>query len=130
MADYAHADVGIINGGGIRASIKEGDITMTDVYTVLPFSNIVTKVDLTGEDLQAMLQYSQDLEPGSGGKLQTFGVTYAEQDGKVKIDSIRGRPFNPASAYSVATNDFLAAEATGIPCSKTVEEISTGTRNR
>lgn len=113
MADYARTDVGIINGGGIRASIKEGDITMSDVYTALPFSNIVTKVDLTGADLQAALQRSQDLEPGSGGKLQTFGIKYKEENGKVKIESARGKPFNAASVYSVATNDFLAAGGDG-----------------
>ncbi len=113
MADYARADAGIINGGGIRSSINEGDITMSDVYTSLPFSDIVTKVDLVGTDLQALLQYSQDLEPGSGGKLQTFGFTYSVQDGKVRIESVRGKKFDPASVYSVATNDFLAAGGDG-----------------
>lgn len=113
MAEYAKADAGVINGGGIRASIKEGDISMSDVYTTLPFSNIVTKVDLAGTDLQAVLQRSQDLEPGSGGKLQTFGVTYAEQDGKVRIESVSGKKFDPTSVYSVATNDFLAAGGDG-----------------
>jgi 2',3'-cyclic-nucleotide 2'-phosphodiesterase (5'-nucleotidase family) len=113
MAEYARADAGVINGGGIRASIKEGDITMSDVYTALPFSNIVTKLDLTGADLLEMLQRSQDLEPGNGGKLQTFGIKYAEKDGKVRIESVHARQFDPALVYSVATNDFLAAGGDG-----------------
>ncbi len=113
MADYAKADVAVINGGGIRESIREGDITMSDVFTVLPFSNVVVKMDLAGEDLRKVLQFSQDLEPGSGGKLQTFGIAYSLKNGKVIIDSIRGKSFDPASTYSVATNDFLASGGDG-----------------
>jgi 2',3'-cyclic-nucleotide 2'-phosphodiesterase (5'-nucleotidase family) len=53
------------------------------------------------------------LEPGSGGKLQTFGITYTSRDGKVAILSVRGRQFDPAATYSVATNDFLLAGGDG-----------------
>lgn len=113
MADYAQADAGIINGGGIRDSIKEGDITMTDVFTALPFSNIVVKMDLTGEELLKVLQFSQDLEPGSGGKLQRFGIAYSLENGKVVIEAVRGKKFDPASEYSVATSDFLAVGGDG-----------------
>ena len=35
------------------------------------------------------------------------------EGGKVRIDAIRGQPFDPGKTYSVATNDFLAAGGDG-----------------
>lgn len=52
------ADFSIINGGGIRESIKPGDITKGDVITVLPFGNIVSQVEIKGEDIYKMFEVS------------------------------------------------------------------------
>ena len=113
MAVNSRSDVAILNGGAIRGSIKEGDITLNDAYTVLPFPDTVVKMNLSGEDIIAVLQRGAELEPGSGGKLQTFGLTYSIDGDKVRIDTIRGQPFDPGKIYSVATNDFLAAGGDG-----------------
>ncbi|HTY22387.1 MAG TPA: 5'-nucleotidase C-terminal domain-containing protein [Desulfomonilaceae bacterium] len=113
MAASSGSDVAMINGGSIRASLKEGAITLNDIYTVLPFSNTVVTMNLTGKDLLAALARSADLEPGSGGKLQTFGIEYRIDQGAVKIDDIRDKGFDPEATYSVAVNDFLAAAGDG-----------------
>ena len=44
-------DAAITNGGGIRATIKAGDITKKDVNTVLPFGNTLSIVKITGAEL-------------------------------------------------------------------------------
>jgi 5'-nucleotidase / UDP-sugar diphosphatase len=113
MAVNSRSDVAILNGGAIRGSIKEGDITLNDVYTVLPFPDTVVKMNLSGEDIIAVLQRSAELEQGSGGKLQTFGLTYTLDGDRVTIEKVRGQKFDPGKTYSVATNDFLAAGGDG-----------------
>ncbi len=113
MAEGSRSDIAIINGGAIRGSIKEGDITLNDVYTVLPFPDTIVKMNLTGEDILAVLQRSAELEPGSGGKLQTFGLTYRIDSNKVRIDKVRGEPFDPGKLYSAAITDFLVAGGDG-----------------
>ncbi|MGO9567752.1 MAG: bifunctional metallophosphatase/5'-nucleotidase [Desulfomonilaceae bacterium] len=113
MAVNSQSDVAILNGGAIRGSIKEGDITLNDVYTVLPFPDTVVKMNLSGEDIMAVLKRGAELEAGSGGKLQTFGLTYTVAGDKVTIDKIREQPFDREKLYSVATNDFLAAGGDG-----------------
>ena len=70
-------------------------------------------MNLSGEDILAVLQRGAELEPGSGGKLQTFGLTYTIDSDKVRIDKVRGEPFDPGKLYSVATNDFLVAGGDG-----------------
>jgi 2',3'-cyclic-nucleotide 2'-phosphodiesterase (5'-nucleotidase family) len=83
------------------------------VYTVLPFGNHPLKVELRGDELRAVLQRSADLEAGSGGKLQTFGISWRIKNGKVIIDKVRGENFDPRKSYSVAINEFLMAGGDG-----------------
>ncbi len=113
MASSSGSDVAMINGGSIRGSLKNGDITLNDVYTALPFPNTVVTMVLEGKDLTAALERSAELEPGSGGKLQTFGIKYRTENGQVKIEDVRGKGFDPEATYSVAINDFLAAGGDG-----------------
>jgi 5'-nucleotidase / UDP-sugar diphosphatase len=113
MASSAGADAAVMNGGGIRDSIKQGDVTLGDVYTVLPFSGTVVSMNLTGADLLAVLQKSAELPEGSGGKFQTFGIDSVVEDGKIHIRKIGDKPFEPEKTYSLATNDFLSAGGDG-----------------
>jgi len=113
MAANSGADLALINGGAIRAGIPAGDITISDVYTVLPFGDKIVYVVLSGEDLQSVLQKSASLETGSGAKFQTFGLAYQAEGGRVKIDKIRGEAFDPTKTYRVAIDDFLAAGGDG-----------------
>ena len=113
MASNSGADLAMINGGSIRESLKNGDITLNDVYTALPFPNTVVTMALKGKDLEAALAKNLELEPGSGGKLQTFGIKYHVANGQVRIEDIRGKGFDPEATYKVAINDFLAAGGDG-----------------
>ncbi len=113
MAWSSGSEVAVFNAGSIRKSIDAGDITSGDVYTALPFGNTVVRVELSGADLAQILQQGAGLEEGSGGRLQTSGITYGVQDGKVKIDKVAGKDFDPTRVYVVATNDFLAAGGDG-----------------
>ena len=113
MARNVDAQVGLMNGGGIRASLPEGTITVGDVYTTLPFHDNVIKITMLGKHLQKVLQRSRDLEPGSGGKLHTSGITFTMQRGKVRILEVRGTPFQPDKEYTVAISNFLATGGDG-----------------
>ena len=113
MALNTQSDAALINGGAIRASFQEGNITLGEVYTALPFSDTVVTMDLTGKDIAEVLQRSAELPDGSGGKLQSFGIEFGDDEGSLRIKKIGGRDFQPGKAYSVATNNFLAAGGDG-----------------
>ena len=69
--------VGITNGGGIRATIEAGDITMKDINTVLPFGNTVAVVYVTGAELLEALEASTFSTPDAiGGYPQTSGIQW------------------------------------------------------
>lgn len=115
-----NADVAIMNGGGIRASIDEGDITMGELRTVMPFGNTLFVLDVTGQALK------DGLENGVGGaKLtdlpgkfpQVAGLRFKWDPNQpagskvydVEIKSGSGyTPINLTATYRLATNSFVA----------------------
>ena len=127
--------VGITNGGGIRASIPAGGITMNQVHTVLPFGNTVAVVYVTGAELLEALEASTYCTPDAiGGFPQTSGIDWTLDttkaydqgavyvlDGKessyyapasiqrVTITAINGEPFDPEAVYAVVSNNFCSA---------------------
>ena len=132
--DEPHEIVGVTNGGGIRATIQPGDITMKDINTVLPFGNTVAVVYVTGAELLEALEASTFSTPEAiGGYPQTSGIVWTldttkpfdqgalyQLNGKdttyygpasiqrVTIESINGKPFDPEAVYAVVTNNFCA----------------------
>ena len=69
--------VAITNGGGIRATVKAGDITKKDINTVLPFGNTLAVVYVTGAELLEALEASTYCTPESiGGFPQAAGLTF------------------------------------------------------
>lgn len=66
-----HADVAIVNSGGIRAPFESGPITYEDVFRTLPFDNSVLVLSLSGKELKLMLQIA---ESGSRGFFPVSGI--------------------------------------------------------
>ena len=50
------ADIGVVNGGGIRADIPEGDITYADMLAVHPYGNTLCVVKATGQEILDLLE--------------------------------------------------------------------------
>jgi len=113
------ADVAITNGGGIRASIAAGDVTLGDIITVLPFGNIIVTKDLTGQQILDTLEYATSAYPVSEGMFphvagMTFEIDMTAPAGSRVINlEIGGVAVDLLAVYSVATNDFLAAGGDG-----------------
>ena len=71
------------NGGGIRAAIDKGDITVGEVITVLPFGNTLATMELTGEQIIEALEHSVRQAPKeSGGFLHVSGMKYSYDSSK------------------------------------------------
>ena len=112
----------IINGGGFRSSIEEGDITLGNILEVLPFSNTIATLELTGEDIVAALENGvsrahSTINEGTGRFPQVAGLRYAwspdnlpgERILHVEVQNANGSfmPIDLGATYKIATNDFL-----------------------
>ena len=123
LRDRVGAEVGLLNSGAIRGNrvIPPGPITKRAVRELLPFSNTVTLLEVTGLALRAALEHSVDELPRpTGHYLQTAGLQMAvdatrppgRRVGEVRIG---GRLLDPAARYRVAVPDYLARGKDGYP---------------
>lgn len=121
-----NADIAFTNGGGIRASIKPGKITVRDVLTVLPFGNTLYVIKMTGEQVMKVLEYAATIKEGQGAFLQTGGLIWKSIGGKVVEAKIKGEPVDPNKIYTVVTNDYMAQGGDGYTMLKGLPGYNTG----
>ncbi|MDQ3509485.1 MAG: 5'-nucleotidase C-terminal domain-containing protein [Actinomycetota bacterium] len=115
--DFAEADFAFMNPGGIRAEIPSGEVTYEDLFTVQPFSNQLVRLEMTGEQIQTLLEQQFELEVPT--VLQISGLTYSydenapegERVGEIAIDG--GGELDPSATYTVALNSFLVTGGDG-----------------
>mgnify|MGYP001827349635 CR=1 FL=1 len=106
-------DVAIQNGGGIRASIDAGEVTMGEVLTVLPFQNTLSTFQVTGETIVAALENGvSQHEDGAGRFPQVAGMSYTfdvskEPGSRISDVMIGGAPIDPAKLYGVVSNNYV-----------------------
>ena len=73
-----NADIGYINGGGVRADILKGDITFNDLLSVLPFNNTVVLAEADGQTIKDMLEMTLMSWPGENGSFPHLsGITFS-----------------------------------------------------
>lgn len=115
----AGAQIALMNGGGIRASIDQGPITVGEVLEVQPFGNILTLVTLTGAQLKEALENSvSQVEDGAGRFMQIAGGKYtwnpaAEPGNRIVAVEVGGAPLDLNANYRIITLNFLVAGGDG-----------------
>lgn len=108
------ADIALINGGQIRASLPAGPVTLGQVLSVLPFESSIVTITVTGEQLLLALENSVSLFPRHVGRfLQLSGlrVVYdADQPAGRRVTSVHvGEHLLVRDrTYSVVTDAFIA----------------------
>lgn len=71
------ADIAVVNGGGIRASIEKGNLTFNDLYAVFPFNNIACLSKISGHELLRAMEVAVSWLPeGDGSFLQVSGMRF------------------------------------------------------
>ncbi|WP_081832744.1 bifunctional metallophosphatase/5'-nucleotidase [Oribacterium sp. P6A1] len=121
------ADIAIANGGCIRANIEKGDITYGNIIDVFPYGNMVSMIEVTGQQILDALEWgARSIPDECGGFLQVSGLSY---EVNTKIDSpciaddhsmfvgIKGerrvqnvlvgdKPIDPKATYTLACHDY------------------------
>lgn len=122
------ADIGLSNGGGVRASIKPGNITYNDTLTVFPFGNMGCVAEVKGQQIKDALEMaSKNYPKESGGFLQVSGLTYtinSQTPSSVQVDEkgnflkvngayrvsdimVGGTPLDVNKTYTVASHNYM-----------------------
>jgi 2',3'-cyclic-nucleotide 2'-phosphodiesterase (5'-nucleotidase family) len=102
------ADVGLMNGGGLRADLPAGELTFGQLYGAFPFDNRIASVAIPAKDLAAIL--ARHLQSSTGGILSISGVraTAACEGGALAVHLSRNdRPIADDDVLVVVASDFM-----------------------
>lgn len=111
-----HADVALINGGGIRGNrLYNAGTTLArrDILKEMPFGNVGVLLLLSGADLLTALEHGvSQVEAKAGRFPQVSGLRFVYNPGKpagsrVVAVQVGGKPLDPTATYRVATNDYM-----------------------
>lgn len=127
------ADIGMINGGGIRASLEPGDITYGDIIAVHPYGNMMCVVEATGQEILDTLEVAAQMAPGENGSFQhvsglkytintaiepsvvmddkgmlvSIGDTRRVIDVQILQDDGSYAPIDPSATYTLASHNYM-----------------------
>jgi len=120
---YPETVIAFQNGGGIRAAIEEGPITIGEIISVLPFGNDPVVVELSGEEIKQILEHSVSQAPAeSGGFLHVAGMKFTYDSTKESGSRVISMYVNENGEYQeiqanqkylVTTNNFTAKGGDG-----------------
>jgi 5'-nucleotidase/UDP-sugar diphosphatase len=117
---FFDADLSVQNGGGVRVDLRQGPVSVNDVYAILPFKNTLVQLNATGAELKAVLEDAIDAVvanntgsyPYTGGLRFNVDMTRAK-GARVSALQVRDeagawQALEMARVYKVATMNFLA----------------------
>ena len=109
--------IAIANGGGLRASIDAGEVTMGEVLTVLPFQNTLSTFEAKGSTILAALENGvSQVEDGAGRFPQVAGLKFTfdpAQPAGSRVSDVMVMegdawvPIDPAKVYGAVTNNYV-----------------------
>ena len=78
FSEVMGADIGYVNGGGLRAPIAKGDVTFNDMLSVFPFNNQVVLAEVKGQALRDFLELAVKYWPTESGAFPHLsGITFS-----------------------------------------------------
>lgn len=114
-----HVDVGIVNFGGIRVDMPEGDILVDDIMSMFPFKNNIVYVALKGSRLKEIL------DGMAAGNFQALGgIRVVAEGGKIVSAEVGGKPIEDDRVYGLATITFLLHGGDDLFLGEGVEEVT------
>jgi 5'-nucleotidase len=117
------ADACLQNAGGIRSGLGKGSITIGDVYNLLPFSNTLVLIELSGSEIKQLLEEALINFADNKGSDGSFPYAYAlrydinmssPKNKRVSGIEIKNRasgkwsPLDMNRKYTIAVNSYIA----------------------
>ncbi len=108
-ASQIKPEISYFNYGGIRSSLPLGEITVGDIFELMPFENEMVYLRLGGGQIQEFLNFVAAKGGDSVG-----GVRFVISGGKAKDVKVGGIPLKNGKQYWLVTNDYVASGGDGL----------------
>ena len=108
------ADVALQNGGGIRAELPAGPVSLRSIFNIMPFDNALVRLNMKGADLRGVFDHGMGIgkiSQISGARIEYYRPKPAGR--RLASVSIFGAPLDDSKTYSIVTLDFLTGGGDG-----------------
>lgn len=129
LSAVPEADISLINAGGIRSAIPNGQVTFQHLAQAYPFDSESVLVQMTGKELidylnQGLQQYVPNDRTNTF--LQTAPLHYVFDEKKKTIThtSLNGKPLVLTQKYTLVMSSFLANGGDGFPKLRVIKTLS------
>jgi len=115
MKEAAQSDIAFLNSGAIRADFNTGDVTLEQLINVYPFKDNLTVIELTGNQIEELIEYSLTLPYGIG-QVSGLKITYDSSLDPMKriIDiKVNGDKLIDDKKYTISVSGYLAKGGDG-----------------
>ncbi|WP_223701402.1 DUF6359 domain-containing protein [Sutcliffiella deserti] len=102
------SDFALMNGGGIRDNLNQGEITWGELFNIQPFNNVLMTVDIKGADLFTIM--NAQLQAPYGPDYSIGGFKYTWDSSTFKVVDIMlpdGTPIDKDATYKLTVNNFM-----------------------
>lgn len=113
LKNIGEAQIGLVNGGGIRINIQPGDITFDDAINVSPFGNMLAVIKATGAMIKNYVEFGAKNSPKEGGgfALPSEGLTWTIDTSQPAGSRIKNLKLNNVdidmnATYTVAGTEY------------------------
>ncbi|MEE1653828.1 MULTISPECIES: bifunctional metallophosphatase/5'-nucleotidase [Brachymonas] len=106
--DYGGADFTLQSGGGVRVPLK-GEVTAANVIEVLPFGNMLWRLDITGAEAKSMIEDGLDATFKQGGSTGPYPYS-AGLRFNVDASQAKGNRASNLQAFDKASNSWKALD--------------------
>lgn len=101
--------MGVLNFGGIRANMPQGDVILDDMQSMFPFKNHIVYLEMKGCEIRKILEHM------AARRFQALGgVRIVAEGGKLVSVEIGGAPLEDEKIYGVASISFLLRGGDGL----------------
>lgn len=119
-------DFSLVNNGGLRTSLPQGEIQVRNIFELLPFENELVFVQLKGNQLNILLDHLASRD-GEG----VSGITFGIKKGKAVEVIIGGNHLDNNKLYWILTNDYVANGGDGMKVlTEAAQRVDTGEKIR
>ena len=119
-------NIAVVNMGSLRSQLPAGNLTVRDIFQLMPFENELVILWLKGSEVSRLLGIFAK-EGGQG----VSGISMEIVDGKAQNVRVGGEPLDVDKLYSIATNDFLAGgNDRMVPLATPEKRVDTGLKIR
>jgi len=96
-------DLAFVTFGGLRTSIPEGAIKVSDIFELMPFENEMVVLEVNADIIKQLFDYLADTR-----NMAISNSKVLIENNKVKDVLINGEPIDNQKIYYIATSDYLA----------------------